>query len=696
MKKIIRICLPVLLFYFNNAHAQFQYVSPMPGSVMNNPEHNIIIREGSIIEPASLQDRVFTLHGSRSGDHTFSTTLCRDGKTILLAPDVRFDYNEQVTVTVGMGLQSVDGRQLKSYSFSFETHRKYTDEEIMNFKNAKKMLGEEEPQQYVNHDRADGDTRDLDGLFTITTNNNPSPGDIFFDSFSAFFFPNSWTGYHVITSSGDSVYSQELNDVSDFKMEHNGNFGVRNGDEDNFEELDSNFNVINKIYGANGYSVDFHEMQITPDHHVFIIADDNEVIDMTVYNPSYSTHATVLGSVIQEFDPDGNLVFEWKSFDHVAPNEAQHINLGSSYIDYIHTNAIEVDNDGNILVSNRHLDQVNKISTSTGNFIWRMGGVMNQFTFTNDPEKFTFQHDIRRLANGNVTLWDNGNYHAVAHSTAKEYQLDEVNKTATLVWSYGHPGGVGGNSMYFTAGGSVQRLSNGNTLINGGWRSNNQNPSMFEVTPTGTIVWELKLDPGKSMTSYRAHKYEWNPCARPTANKLATKNITASSANIKWTGVAGAVKYKVQYKKHSDAVWTDKILSYTKHSLALTGLTASTKYDWRIETWCDGMGTKNSGYTAIKKFTTLPQRVFLTDDETAVDVSLFPNPAHNSLSVEASSAINQIRILDLLGRVVMNLEMNQQEAVSKVQVQLGNLPAGNYLVEIHSDNQQEVKKLVIE
>src|SRR6185436_6094689 len=133
----------------------------------------------------------------------------------------------------------------------------------------------------------DGGTRDLTGLCTITTNNNPAPGDVFFDAFSALYVPNSWEGYHVIKSNGDSVYSHELHDASDFKMELNGNFGYRNGGQGRLEELDSNFNVISQIYGANGYGDDFHEMQITPDHHVFIIADENQVVDMTVYDPNY-------------------------------------------------------------------------------------------------------------------------------------------------------------------------------------------------------------------------------------------------------------------------------------------------------------------------------------------------------------------------------------------------------------------------
>src|SRR5205085_83945 len=109
-----------------------------------------------------------------------------------------------------------------------------------------------------------------------------------------------------------------------------------------------------------------------------------------------------------------------------------------------------------------------------------------------------------------------------------------------------------------------------------------QNSNMFEVTPSGTILWEMKLESTKGMTAYRAHKYVWDPCARVTYLDMKTKSITANSAKLKWTLANGAVKYNLQYKKHDDNIWISKLLAPTKVSYALTGLSSNTKYDWRI------------------------------------------------------------------------------------------------------------------
>ena len=89
---------------------------------------------------------------------------------------------------------------------------------------------------------------------------------------------------------------------------------------------------------------------------------------------------------------------------------------------------------------------------------------------------------------------------------AVEYQLDEIEKTATLVWEYVHPDSIVSMSM-----GSVQRLPNNNTLINWGFflETNildagtyisevdyDKNPVLTLTYPTGyyAYMWQRKAD----------------------------------------------------------------------------------------------------------------------------------------------------------------------------------------------------------
>ena len=52
-----------------------------------------------------------------------------------------------------------------------------------------------------------------------------------------------------------------------------------------------------------------------------------------------------------------------------------------------------------------------KIDKSSGKVIWNLGGKKNEFEFINDEMKFSHQHSIRKLENGNIILFDNGNLH---------------------------------------------------------------------------------------------------------------------------------------------------------------------------------------------------------------------------------------------------------------------------------------------
>ena len=150
-----------------------------------------------------------------------------------------------------------------------------------------------------------------------------------------------------------------------------------------------------------------------------------------------------------------------------------------------HGNAIDLDRDGHVLVSFRNSDQIMKINAQTGAIIWRLGGKKNEFTFNNDSfNGFSHQHGIRRLANGNVIFFDNGNLHSPPTSRAVEYRLDEQAKTATLVWEYRHE-----PALYGFALGFAQRLANGNSLICYGIAQR-----IIEVDPAGNKVWDLIIE----------------------------------------------------------------------------------------------------------------------------------------------------------------------------------------------------------
>jgi hypothetical protein len=89
-------------------------------------------------------------------------------------------------------------------------------------------------------------------------------------------------------------------------------------------------------------------------------------------------------------------------------------------------------------------------------------------------------------------------------------------------------------------------------------------------------------------------------CNAPTG--LASSAITSSGATVSWTAVSGAASYDVDYKLTSATVWTNAVTGSTTTSRTISGLTASSVYDWRVRANCTAVGL-SSAYTQAQ-FTT--------------------------------------------------------------------------------------------
>ncbi len=233
-----------------------------------------------------------------------------------------------------------------------------------------------------------------------------------------------------------------------------------------------------------------------PDGHAILFSYDPETVDMSQYVSGGKVNATVLGLIVQELDRGHNVVFQWRSWDHLSITDAEGVDFTSQTVDYVHGNAIEVDTDGNLLISSRHMSEIIKINRQTGDIIWRWGGNNNEFQSVGDYTRFSYQHAVRRLPNGHILMFDNGNMRPEHFSRVVEYSLDEQNKVATFVWEYRHTPDVYGYAM-----GYADRRDDGTTLI--GWGATN--PSVTIVDQGKTALFEMSFSTG--VYSYRAYAF---------------------------------------------------------------------------------------------------------------------------------------------------------------------------------------------
>jgi hypothetical protein len=200
---------------------------------------------------------------------------------------------------------------------------------------------------------------------------------------------------------------------------------------------------------------------------------------------------------------------------------------------------------------------------------------------------------------------------------------------------------------------------------------------MTEVTPDGSIVWEMKLASAKNIVAYRSHKYEWDPCARPTFQLMKSADVTSNSAKVRWPRVAGAVEYKLRIRPIGTSTWKELMIAAPQTSKKIPTLTPSTTYEWQVETWCNADGTKSSGFTSSKKFQTAPLKPMLSGEVAAQDIVIYPNPAHDFITVSwLQNEPSIISIIDVTGRKIKEMKVDYSEQ----RIDISELPTQLYLL----------------
>ena len=264
--------------------------------------------------------------------------------------------------------------------------------------------------------------------------------------------------------------------------------------------FDDSYREIARVRAGNGYQGDLHEFLITPEDTALLTAYVPARADLSpIYGPQ---DGAVLGGVAQEVDIEtGEVLFEWRSLDHVGVEESYvHPPHDPAYLyDYFHINSVDVDHDDNLLVSARNTWTVYKIDRKTGEVLWRLGGKKSDFEM--DMRAWTaFQHDARRQQDGTtITIFDNG-AGPVVHdqSRAIVVELDTDKMGATLLREYAYPDG-----LLATSQGNAQVLPNGNVFV--GWGSD---PHVSEFSREGRLLFEAHFPPNGE--SYRAFRFPWS------------------------------------------------------------------------------------------------------------------------------------------------------------------------------------------
>jgi hypothetical protein len=305
--------------------------------------------------------------------------------------------------------------------------------------------------------------------------------------------------------------------------------------------FDASYREIASFGAANGYNGDHHEFLISPQDTALITIFNAVPRDLTSVGGSKDSVA--MQGIVQELDiQTGEVLFEWRSIDHVALEETYVTPSEDHYpgIDYFHLNSVDVDHDNNLLISARETSAVYKIDRKTGEVIWRLGGKKSDFEM-GEGARFAFQHDARRLPDGTISIFDNGSLvfengtpKAVEESRAIVLELDEERMRASLVREYTHP-----EKQYADAAGNMQVLPNGNVFV--GW---GRGLAISEFSKNGELLFDCRVSP--EHRTYRAFRFPWSgsPSDQPAAVAERTSE-NELEVYASWNGATEVAAWEV-------------------------------------------------------------------------------------------------------------------------------------------------------
>lgn len=323
--------------------------------------------------------------------------------------------------------------------------------------------------------------------------------------------------------------------VGDVTLLPSGNFLIPLRNSHGAIEIDAFGTVLREWRAANSSPVFSGQTPVALDsfHHELSQSSNGEFVTLSTERREFANYPTsesdptprtspvvVVGDAVAVFADDGTLRETHSLFDVLDPYRVGYDSFSSYWsafygeptLDWSHANAVVRDpSDNGFVVSVRHQDAIVKLDSS-GHLVWILGTHDNWsaafapflLTPVGTPFAFSFhQHAPKILANGNILVFDNGNYRVspptpgpmVTFSRAVEFAVDPITKQVRQVWEFAPT-----PSIFVQATGDVDVAeTTGNVIVTFGLASR-----LIEVTHTTPPVEVFRLQ--TSGTFYRSQR----------------------------------------------------------------------------------------------------------------------------------------------------------------------------------------------
>jgi hypothetical protein len=297
------------------------------------------------------------------------------------------------------------------------------------------------------------------------------------------------------------------------------------------------YQQVGSVHAGNGYKADLHDFHITSQGTALLTVFDP--IDCNLSAAGGPGGGAVTDSIFQEIDLSTGLVRrEWHSLDHVGLGDSYSPATSSSTqwpFDYFHLNSIDQLAGGTTLISARNTSALYKLSTLSGQVQTRIGGKHSDVKLSGGAST-AYQHDATVLANGTISIFDNGAVPKVhPQSRGIVVTVNPKSKTDSVVAQYEHPTALSSGSQ-----GSIQTLENGDAFV--GWGSE---PYFSEFNASGQLLFDAHMH--GSYQSYRAYRFPWTgaPSEPPAIAASAPSASAPTTVYASWNGDTRTASWRV-------------------------------------------------------------------------------------------------------------------------------------------------------
>ena len=508
------------------------HVIPFPDTPDASPVSHIIF---SSLHPSDL--KTVLVNGSQSGAHQGRLVSLPDQAGTAFIPSQPFTDGEQVSVTAALGSAAAGtasgdpGSTVLHFSFTIAVP---ASAGAANGPTAALAVG----GWLAAPSRSSPPTQHFHSapglhppLITATSNPDRASGDIFLTPTH-----NQVDGPLILDSQGRLVWFDQIGYVANLELQRYRGQPVLtwsqstpsvNGTTVPKEVImDRSYRVVKNLHAGDGYRVDLHDFQLTPQGTAFI--DAYVPVRANLQSAGGSANGSVMDSVIQELDVrTGQLLWEWHVLGHVPLSASYAKPIRGLTDDYFHLNAIQPLPNGNLLISARNTWAVYEIDKATGRVIWSLGGKSSSFRM-GPGTNFEWQHDAR-LSGDVLTLFDDAALpQEEQQSSAKVLRLDTATMTASLIARYRHT-----PPLLSPVTGSAQLLPNHDMFV--GW---GHQPDFSEYSPSGKQIFNATFPLGEA--SYRALRFPWH--ARPRTRPSLAVSRQANGTTTVWASWNGATQ----------------------------------------------------------------------------------------------------------------------------------------------------------